>query len=134
MSPSRSEPRTNPPKARSALIRSSSASLRSSSDSSAVNWLQSVSPSISMRNAMMRTRVTATTLFDVTLVLIIAFLMLIDGDTLWSQFTALLSEELRSEAELLRMSADRAFGGFVRGSLLLGLIYGVATLLILAPL
>ncbi len=77
---------------------------------------------------------TATTLFDVTLVLIIAFLMLIDGDTLWSQFTALLSEELRSEAELLRMSADRAFGGFVRGSLLLGLIYGVATLLILAPL
>src|SRR6266542_1040273 len=59
MSPSRSEPRTNPPKARSALIRSSSASLRSSSDSSAVNWLQSVSPSISMRNAMMRTRVTS---------------------------------------------------------------------------
>ncbi len=60
---------------------------------------------------------TATTLFDVTLVLIIAFLMLIDGDTLWSQFTALLSEELRSEAELLRMSADRGvlsvFSGLV---------------------
>lgn len=77
---------------------------------------------------------TATVLFNVVLVLIIAFLMLIDGRGLWSRFTALLSEELRSEAELLRMSADRAFGGFVRGSLLLGLIYGVATLVIIVPL
>ena len=77
---------------------------------------------------------TAATLFNITLVLIIAFLMLIDGDTLWNRFTAILSKELRSEAELLRMSADKAFGGFVRGSLLLGLIYGLATLFILVPL
>ena len=77
---------------------------------------------------------TATTLFDVFLVLIIAFLMLLDGAVLWSQFTALLSEELRSEAELLRISADRAFGGFIRGSLILGLIYGIATLVILVAL
>jgi predicted PurR-regulated permease PerM len=74
---------------------------------------------------------TATVLFDLFLVLIIAFLMLMDGDALWNRFTGLLSEELRAEFELLRMSTDRAFGGFIRGSLLLGLIYGVATLLIL---
>lgn len=74
---------------------------------------------------------TATILFDLLLVLIIAFLMLMDGDTLWNQFTDLLSEELRSEFELLRMSSDRAFGGFIRGSLILGLVYGIATLLIL---
>ena len=77
---------------------------------------------------------TAGLLFNVTLVLIIAFIMLIDGDALWRELTGLLSEELRSEAELLRQSADRSFGGFIRGSLLLGLIYGVATLLILATL
>ena len=77
---------------------------------------------------------TATIIFDLLLVLIIAFLMLLDGDTLWNRFTGMLSEELRSEFELLRMSSDRAFGGFIRGSLILGLIYGVATLLILAPL
>ncbi|HVR88805.1 MAG TPA: AI-2E family transporter [Candidatus Limnocylindria bacterium] len=77
---------------------------------------------------------TAATLFNVVLVLIIAFLMLIDGGSMWNQFTAVLSDDLRSEAELLRISADKAFGGFVRGSLLLGLIYGVATLLILVPL
>ncbi len=75
---------------------------------------------------------TAGLLFNVTLVLIIAFIMLIDGDSLWRELTGLLSEELRSEAELLRQSADRSFGGFIRGSLLLGLIYGVATLVILA--
>lgn len=74
---------------------------------------------------------TATIVFDLLLVLIIAFLMLMDGDALWSRFTGLLSGNLRSEFELLRMSSDRAFGGFIRGSLLLGLIYGVATLLIL---
>ena len=74
---------------------------------------------------------TATIVFDLLLVLIIAFLMLMDGDVLWNRFTGMLSEELRSEFELLRMSSDRAFGGFIRGSLILGLIYGVVTLLIL---
>lgn len=74
---------------------------------------------------------TATIVFDLLLVLIIAFLMLMDGDALWNRFTGLLSEELRSESELLRISIDRAFGGFIRGSLILGLIYGIATLVIL---
>jgi predicted PurR-regulated permease PerM len=73
----------------------------------------------------------ANVLFNATLVLIIAFIMLIDGDVLWNRFVASLSPELRSEADLLRRSADRSFGGFIRGSLLLGLIYGIATLLIL---
>lgn len=73
-------------------------------------------------------------IFNTTLVLIIAFLMLMDGESLWKRFTGALSEELRSEAELLHQSADRSFGGFVRGSLLLGLFYGVATALYLIPL
>jgi predicted PurR-regulated permease PerM len=77
---------------------------------------------------------TANVLFNATLVLIIAFIMLIDGDRLWRSFITSLSPELRSEAELLRQSADRSFGGFIRGSLLLGLIYGIATLAILVPL
>jgi predicted PurR-regulated permease PerM len=77
---------------------------------------------------------TANVLFNATLVLIIAFIMLIDGDQLWHRFIAALSPELRSEAELLRQSADRSFGGFIRGSLILGLIYGVATLAILVAL
>jgi Predicted permease len=75
---------------------------------------------------------TATIVFNLVLVLIIAFLMLMDGDSLWLRFTGMLSEELRSEFELLRISTDRAFGGFIRGSLILGLLYGVATLIILA--
>ncbi len=77
---------------------------------------------------------TATVLFDIVLVLIIGFLMLIDGDTMWNRFTRILSQELASEADLLRQSADRAFGGFLRGSLLLGLVYGAATLVILVAL
>ena len=60
--------------------------------------------------------------------------MLIDGDKMWHRFTRVLSPELASEAELLRQSADRSFGGFIRGSLILGVIYAIATLIILVPL
>ncbi len=77
---------------------------------------------------------TGALLFDTTLVLIISFFMLIDGERLWERFLSTLSNELRSEAELLRQSADRSFGGFLRASLILGLVYGVAQFLILAPL
>jgi predicted PurR-regulated permease PerM len=74
---------------------------------------------------------TAAIFFNVTLVLIIAFLMLIDGDTMWHRFSRVLPPDLASEAELLRQSADRSFGGFIRGSLILGVIYGLATLVML---
>ena len=77
---------------------------------------------------------TAAILFNTTLVLIIAFIMLMDGEALWRRFTGALSAELRSEAELFHQSADKSFGGFIRGSLLLGLFYGLATLLYLVPL
>ncbi len=77
---------------------------------------------------------TGALLFDLTLVLIISFFMLVDGEHLWERFLSTLSNELRSEAELLRTSADRSFGGFLRASLILALIYGIAQFLILAPL
>jgi len=77
---------------------------------------------------------TAAIFFNVTLVLIIAFLMLNDGDTMWRRFARVLPPDLASEAELLRQSADRSFGGFIRGSLILGVIYGLATLIILVLL
>ena len=77
---------------------------------------------------------TANVLFNATLVLIIALIMLIDAGGLWRQFVNVLTPELRSEAELLRQSADRSFGGFIRGSLILGLIYAVGSLAILVPL
>ena len=71
---------------------------------------------------------------NATLVLIIAFLMLVDGERLWDKFLGLLSEELHSEAELFRQAADRSFGGFLRASLILAVIYGVAQYAILRPL
>lgn len=74
---------------------------------------------------------TAGAFFNLTLVLIIAFIMLIDGGGLWRRFILRLPLERRREATLLRESADRSFGGFIRGSLLLGTIYGIATLVYL---
>src|SRR5438093_2237183 len=77
---------------------------------------------------------TAGALFNLTLVLIIAFLMLIDGRAMWERLLMRLPPQRRAEAEILRESTDRAFGGFVRGSLLLGTIYGIATFIILLAL
>ncbi len=85
-------------------------------------------------NALAVVAATGTLLFNVTLVLIIAFFMLVDGDRLWARFTGALTPELRSEAELFRQSADRSFGGFLRASLVLAGIYGVLQFLILRPL
>src|SRR5256712_5416537 len=70
---------------------------------------------------------TAAVLFDATLVLIIAFIMLIDGDVIWRRFTGALTPELRSEAELLRQSADRSFGGVIPRSPPLGPGFRVGT-------
>jgi predicted PurR-regulated permease PerM len=77
---------------------------------------------------------TGALLFNMTLILIIAFFMLVDGERLWDRFLGMLSDELRSEAELFRQSADRSFGGFLRASLILALVYGVAQYAILRPL
>lgn len=77
---------------------------------------------------------TAGAFFNLTIVLIVAFLMLIDGDQLWRRFVHRLPAARRREAELFRDSADRSFGGFIRGSLILGTIYGFATLVILVIL
>ncbi len=85
-------------------------------------------------NALAVVAATGALIFNITLILIIAFFMLVDGEHLWDRFTGALSEEFRSEAELFRQSADRSFGGFLRASLILGLIYGAASFLILAPL
>jgi predicted PurR-regulated permease PerM len=74
---------------------------------------------------------TAGAFFNLTLVLIIAFILLNDGGGLWQRFILRLPPERRREAQLLRESADRSFGGFIRGSLLLGTIYGIATLVYL---
>src|SRR5438094_866018 len=71
---------------------------------------------------------------DVLLIFVVAFLMLIVGRAMWERLLMRLPPQRRAEAEILRESTDRAFGGFVRGSLLLGTIYGIATFIILLAL
>ena len=51
---------------------------------------------------------------------------------LWRRFLARLPAGRRREAEMFREAADRSFGGFIRGSLIIGTIYAIATYVILA--
>lgn len=73
-----------------------------------------------------------TAMVQATLVLILSFFMLIDGSRLWRGLVALLPPALASEAQLFRHSADRSLGGFLRGQLFLGLLYGVLTWILFA--
>ncbi len=73
-------------------------------------------------------------LLNLTLVAIVAFFMLVDGDRLWRELVRVLPHDLASEAELLRLSADRSFGGFLRGQLLLGFAYGLIVWLALGAI
>lgn len=75
-----------------------------------------------------------TLILDITIVAIIAFLMLVDGDQLWRKLVAALPAGLSGEADLLRRSADRSFGGYLRAQLLLGSFYGAISFLIYAVL
>lgn len=77
---------------------------------------------------------TVTLVFDLTLVLIIAFLILVDGAQLWQAITGPLSKEFTSEAELLRQAAERSFGGYMRGTILLAAVYGGGTAIVLTVL
>lgn len=77
---------------------------------------------------------TVTLVFELTLVLIIAFLILIDGSQLWQALTGPLSKEFTSEAELLRQAIERSFGGYMRGTILLATVYGGASAVILGGL
>jgi predicted PurR-regulated permease PerM len=76
----------------------------------------------------------ASLLFSAFLVLILSFYMTLDGTRLSERAVAMLPERLREEARQFFDLVDRVFGGFLRAQILQSLIYGVATMLVMAIL
>lgn len=67
----------------------------------------------------------ATTVGSVLLVYLLSFYMLLDGRKLSSLIGDLIPHRYRDEVAFAAQSIDRTFGGFIRGQLLMGVLYGV---------
>lgn len=69
--------------------------------------------------------------FAVVLVLALSFYMVIDGATIESNLLYLVPPEHRAEADFFLDSVNRTFGGFLRGTLIQAIVYGVGTALVM---
>ncbi len=67
----------------------------------------------------------ATTVGSVLLVYVLSFYMMLDGHKLSSLIKDLIPQRYRDEVAFAAQSIDRTFGGFIRGQLLVGVLYGV---------
>jgi predicted PurR-regulated permease PerM len=76
----------------------------------------------------------ATLLFDLVLVLILSFYMALDGPRLAARFLELLPTAWRGDTVRFYSIVNGTFGGFLRAQLIQGLIYGLATALVMTVL
>jgi predicted PurR-regulated permease PerM len=68
-----------------------------------------------------------TAVFDTFVVLIISFYMALDGPRITRAMLQVTPRRFRDDVVLLVASIDRSFGGYVRSSLVLALVYGAGT-------
>ena len=67
----------------------------------------------------------ATTVGSVLLIYVLSFYMLLDGRKLANRMRDLIPHQYRDEVAFAAQSIDRTFGGFIRGQLLMGVLYGL---------
>lgn len=74
----------------------------------------------------------ASGLFNFTLVLILSFYIVLDGDRFLARFLAAVPERFSDDARLFVVGIDRSFGGFLRGTAIQAAILGLGTGVIMA--
>jgi len=70
--------------------------------------------------------------FNLLIILILSFYLMLDGPDISRQLLGLIPIQWQDEAAFFMNSVTRTFGGFIRGQLLQALIYGLGTALIMA--
>jgi predicted PurR-regulated permease PerM len=66
-------------------------------------------------------------LFNFTLVMILSFYFVLDGDRFLEQVLAAVPERYADDARLFTVGIDRSFGGFLRGTAIQAVILGLGT-------
>jgi predicted PurR-regulated permease PerM len=69
----------------------------------------------------------ASGLFGFTIILILSFYFVLDGDRFVARILAAIPEHYRDDADLFLVSIDRSFGGFLRGMGIQAAILGLGT-------
>jgi len=69
--------------------------------------------------------------FAVVLVLALSFYIVVDGDLIELSLLYLVPDEYRSKVDFFIDSVNRSFGGFLRGTLIQAVVYGLGTALVM---
>jgi predicted PurR-regulated permease PerM len=80
-------------------------------------------------NALSLAQGVAQTLFNGIITLVISFYIMLDSHRIVGAIAKVTPARYRNDAELLIASVDRSFGGFLRASVVLMLVYGAGTAL-----
>lgn len=101
--------------------------------SSVQNGLQSITTSILTKSTDVLASI-ATILLDIAIVLILSFYMMLDGRRVMDRQIDRLPTNWQKEVRSFESEVSRIFGGFIRGQLIIGLVYGLLTFLALVVL
>jgi predicted PurR-regulated permease PerM len=85
-----------------------------------------------LENSVVVASSVASGLFSFTLVLILSFYVVLDGDRFVNAILAAIPEHYQDDAVLFLVSIDRSFGGFLRGTAIQAGIMGLGTAIIMA--
>jgi predicted PurR-regulated permease PerM len=78
-----------------------------------------------IQNALVVVTQVASGVANVLIIIILSFYMMLDGKRLAQQALALIPAEYHDELSVAGKSIERTFGGFIRGQLLMALLYAV---------
>jgi predicted PurR-regulated permease PerM len=93
--------------------------------------IEAIGPLLLANTVVLATGV-ANLLFQVIIVLILSYYMTLDGYRISAALLLAVPGAYRDDARYFFVSVNRAFAGFIRGQLVLALIYGIATALVMA--
>ncbi len=74
----------------------------------------------------------ASGLFSLTIILILSFYFVVDGDRILRGLLAAVPDQYADDARLFVVSIDRTFGGFLRGTAIQAALLGIGTGIIMA--
>lgn len=74
----------------------------------------------------------ASVLFSITIVLVLSFYLVADGERLQKRLSGFVPADYRLESQFFLDSINRTFGGWLRGTLLISAVYAVGNALVMA--
>ena len=87
--------------------------------------------STSVQNALTLLAGAFSVLFSIILVLLLSFYIVIDGESIVASFLQFVPDEHSGEVDFFLELVKKSFGGFLRGTLIQAVVYGVGTGLVM---